>query len=92
MNWEICLKNIVDAFSLAVTVLIISIPEGLPVAVTISLAFSFKHMQKDNLLICEQSAMEKMAKITEICMGKTGSLTTKKMDVKRFWIQGKYYI
>ncbi|KNC73873.1 hypothetical protein SARC_13568, partial [Sphaeroforma arctica JP610] len=70
-------------FITGVTVLVVAVPEGLPLAVTISLAFSVKKMLKDNNLVRHLSACETMGNATAICSDKTGTLTTNRMTVKK---------
>ena len=61
---------------IGITVLVVAVPEGLPLAVTIALAFSVKKMQKDNNLVRHLHACETMGNATTICSDKTGTLTT----------------
>ncbi|KAG9396332.1 Cation-transporting P-type ATPase [Carpediemonas membranifera] len=71
----------IDFIILAVTIVVVAVPEGLPLAVTISLAYSMKRMMKDNLLVRHLSACETMGGATNICSDKTGTLTTGRMTV-----------
>jgi Ca2+ transporting ATPase len=64
-----------------VTIFVVAVPEGLPLAVTIALAFSVKKMLKDNNLVRHLSACETMGSATTICSDKTGTLTTSRMTV-----------
>jgi len=72
----------------AITILVVAIPEGLPLAVTIALAFSVKRMLADNNLVRHLSAAETMGCATTICTDKTGTLTTNEMTVRRMWLAG----
>ena len=72
---------VLEAFIIAVTIVVVAVPEGLPLAVTISLAFSTKKMLKDNNLIRHLAACETMGNATNIWSDKTGTLTENKMKV-----------
>ncbi|KDO22335.1 calcium-translocating P-type ATPase [Saprolegnia parasitica CBS 223.65] len=74
-------KEFLHFFIVGVTVLVVAIPEGLPLAVTISLSFSVKKMLLDNNLVRHLSACETMGSATTICSDKTGTLTTNQMTV-----------
>ncbi|KAE9019043.1 Plasma membrane calcium-transporting ATPase 4 [Phytophthora rubi] len=73
-------------FIIAITVLVVAIPEGLPLAVTIALAYSVKKMLVDNNLVRHLDACETMGSATTICSDKTGTLTTNRMTVMKVWI------
>ena len=75
------LRQLVNFFITGVTVLVVAVPEGLPLAVTISLAFSVKKMMQDNNLVRHLDACETMGNATAICSDKTGTLTTNRMTV-----------
>ena len=81
-------QEFVQAFIIGITVLVVAIPEGLPLAVTISLAYSVKKMQKDNNLVRKMHACETMGGADMICSDKTGTLTQNKMTVSEFWAGG----
>jgi Ca2+-transporting ATPase len=72
-----------DAFIIGVTIVVVAVPEGLPLAVTIALAFSTKKMLADQNLIRHLSACETMGNATNICSDKTGTLTENRMTVVR---------
>ncbi|CAL8326300.1 unnamed protein product [Merluccius merluccius] len=76
----------VKFFIIGVTVLVVAVPEGLPLAVTISLAYSVKKMMKDNNLVRHLDACETMGNATAICSDKTGTLTTNRMTVVQTYI------
>jgi magnesium-transporting ATPase (P-type) len=70
-----------EAFIIGVTIVVVAVPEGLPLAVTISLAFSTKKMLADQNLIRHLAACETMGNATNICSDKTGTLTENRMTV-----------
>ena len=72
-------------FLIAITILIVAIPEGLPLAVTLSLAFSVQKMMKENNLVRKLQACETMGGANIICSDKTGTLTQNKMFLTNFW-------
>lgn len=74
-----------DAFIIGVTIVVVAVPEGLPLAVTIALAFSTKKMLADQNLIRVLAACETMGNATNICSDKTGTLTENRMTVVRGW-------
>ena len=67
--------EMLDFIIIAVTVLVVAIPEGLPLAVTLSLAVSTKRMLKDKNLVRKLQACETMGGANNICSDKTGTLT-----------------
>lgn len=76
---------------IGITVLVVAVPEGLPLAVTIALAFSVKKMLNDSNLVRHLHACETMGNATVICSDKTGTLTTNRMTVvESFWAGNKY--
>ncbi|XP_021107924.1 plasma membrane calcium-transporting ATPase 3 isoform X2 [Heterocephalus glaber] len=81
----------VKFFIIGVTVLVVAVPEGLPLAVTISLAYSVKKMMKDNNLVRHLDACETMGNATAICSDKTGTLTTNRMTVVQSYLGDTYY-
>ncbi|XP_026673714.1 plasma membrane calcium-transporting ATPase 2 isoform X3 [Ceratina calcarata] len=78
--------NLVRHLIIGVTVLVVAVPEGLPLAVTLSLAYSVKKMMKDNNLVRHLDACETMGNATAICSDKTGTLTTNRMTVVQSYI------
>ncbi|KAF6158063.1 hypothetical protein GIB67_014857 [Kingdonia uniflora] len=70
----------------AVTIVVVAIPEGLPLAVTLTLAFSMKRMMSDMAMVRKLSACETMGSATIICTDKTGTLTLNQMKVTEFWL------
>lgn len=74
---EIVLKY----FMMAVTLIVMAVPEGLPMAITLSLALNMRRMLKSNNLVRQLHACETMGAVTVICTDKTGTLTQNKMQV-----------
>ncbi len=68
---------------------VVAVPEGLPLAVTISLAYSVMKMLEENNLVRHLGAAETMATVTVICTDKTGTLTQNRMAVTRMWLAGQ---
>merc|ERR1719150_1188820 len=89
-NWSF-LGNYVNFIIIGVTVLVVAVPEGLPLAVTLSLAYSVKKMMSDNNLVRHLDACETMGNATTICSDKTGTLTTNRMTVVQAYICAKHY-
>nr|CAD1817159.1 unnamed protein product [Ananas comosus var. bracteatus] len=78
--------TIVNYFAIAVTIIVVAVPEGLPLAVTLSLAFAMKKLMDDKALVRHLSACETMGSASSICTDKTGTLTTNHMVVNKIWI------
>ena len=74
-------KQILDIIILCVSIIVVAIPEGLPLAVTLSLAFSIKKMMDYNNLVRKMHACETMGGANYICTDKTGTLTKNEMSV-----------
>lgn len=70
-----------DTLMIAVTLIVVAVPEGLPMAVTLSLAYSMQRMLKTNNLVRKMHACETMGATTVICTDKTGTLTQNQMQV-----------
>ncbi|WJZ87183.1 hypothetical protein VitviT2T_006584 [Vitis vinifera] len=70
----------------AVTIVVVAIPEGLPLAVTLTLAYSMKRMMADQAMVRKLSACETMGSATTICTDKTGTLTLNQMKVTKYWL------
>ncbi|OWM82104.1 calcium-transporting ATPase 2, plasma membrane-type-like [Punica granatum] len=73
--------EMLEYFAVAVTIVVVAVPEGLPLAVTLSLAFAMKKMMNDKALVRHLAACETMGSATSICSDKTGTLTTNRMTV-----------
>eukprot|EP01117_Protostelium_nocturnum_P020224 TRINITY_DN8_c0_g2_i1.p1 TRINITY_DN8_c0_g2~~TRINITY_DN8_c0_g2_i1.p1 ORF type:complete len:1045 (-),score=339.09 TRINITY_DN8_c0_g2_i1:59-3193(-) len=78
----------VEFVIISITIVAVAIPEGLPLAVTLSLAFSMFQMMKDQNLVRHLVACETMGGATNICSDKTGTLTQNRMTVVRIWTSG----
>ena len=74
-------KNILDIIILCISIIVVAIPEGLPLAVTLSLAFSIKKLMDYNNLVRKMHACETMGGANYICTDKTGTLTKNEMSV-----------
>ncbi|XP_057498810.1 putative calcium-transporting ATPase 11, plasma membrane-type isoform X2 [Actinidia eriantha] len=81
--------QLLNFFAIAVTILVVAVPEGLPLAVTLSLAFAMKKLMRDKALVRHLSACETMGSASCICTDKTGTLTTNHMVVTKVWIGGE---
>lgn len=80
------LNAIIRIVAAAVTIVVVAIPEGLPLAVTLTLAYSMKRMMADQAMVRKLSACETMGSATVICTDKTGTLTLNQMKVTKFWL------
>ncbi|GMI91979.1 autoinhibited Ca(2+)-ATPase 9 [Hibiscus trionum] len=74
-------NDVVKIFTIAVTIVVVAVPEGLPLAVTLTLAYSMRKMMADKALVRRLSACETMGSATTICSDKTGTLTLNEMTV-----------
>ncbi|GMI87349.1 autoinhibited Ca(2+)-ATPase, isoform 4 [Hibiscus trionum] len=81
--------TLLNFFAIAVTIIVVAVPEGLPLAVTLSLAFAMKKLMNDKALVRHLSACETMGSATSICTDKTGTLTTNHMVVNKIWTCGR---
>ncbi|KAL4571741.1 hypothetical protein LXL04_018506 [Taraxacum kok-saghyz] len=82
-------SSMLDYFATAITIIVVAVPEGLPLAVTLSLAFAMKQLMKDKALVRHLSACETMGSATVICTAKTGTLTTNHMVVTKIFVSGE---
>lgn len=76
------LYKVINVVTICVTVIIVAVPEGLPMAISIAMAFSVTDMKEDQLMIKNLEACETMGTVTEICTGKTATLTNNNMSVQ----------
>ncbi|XP_052181723.1 calcium-transporting ATPase 9, plasma membrane-type [Diospyros lotus] len=75
------LDGVIKIFTISVTIVVVAVPEGLPLAVTLTLAYSMRKMMADKALVRRLSACETMGSATTICSDKTGTLTLNQMTV-----------
>lgn len=83
--------EMLEYFAIAVTIVVVAVPEGLPLAVTLSLAFAMKKMMNDKALVRHLAACETMGSATTICSDKTGTLTTNHMTVVKTCVCGTVF-
>ncbi|MCM1483039.1 MAG: calcium-translocating P-type ATPase, PMCA-type [Muribaculaceae bacterium] len=81
-EWMSFMAYMLQSFMIAVTLVVVSVPEGLPMAVTLSLAYSMRRMLRTNNLVRKLHACETMGAVTVICTDKTGTLTQNRMQVR----------
>lgn len=82
-EWIPFIESFLQSIMIAVALIVVSIPEGLPMAVTLSLAYSMRRMLRTNNLVRKMHACETMGATTVICTDKTGTLTQNQMRVYR---------
>ena len=70
-------QSFIQILIISVTLVVVAVPEGLPLAVTLALAFATRRMTKQNLLVRVLSSCETMANATVVCTDKTGELSTR---------------
>lgn len=80
--------KILTYFMIAITLIVVSVPEGLPMSVTLSLAYSMRKMAKQNNLVREMDACETIGAATVVCSDKTGTLTMNLMTVREAHFPG----
>lgn len=85
------LQSVLTAFVVAVTIIVVAVPEGLPMMVTVSLAMNMMKMARQNCLVRKLVASETIGCATVICSDKTGTLTQNKMQPVWFWANGREY-
>ena len=89
-DWITIAERVLQYFMVAVTLIVVAVPEGLPMSVTLSLAVNMRRMLKTNNLVRKMHACETMGAITVICTDKTGTLTRNEMRVHetKFYQEG----
>lgn len=80
-DWSHALAYFLQKIMIAVTIIVVTVPEGLPMSVTLSLAYSMRSMMKTNNLVRRMHACETMGAATVICTDKTGTLTQNRMTI-----------
>ncbi|XP_077217304.1 calcium-transporting ATPase 5, plasma membrane-type-like [Tasmannia lanceolata] len=83
------INGVIKIVTIAVTIVVVAVPEGLPLAVTLTLAYSMRKMMVDKALVRRLSACETMGSATTICSDKTGTLTLNQMTVVNAYVCGK---
>lgn len=84
-------QAIVEDFVVSITVVVVAVPEGLPLAVTLALSLSMFKMMRDNCFVRHLDASETMGQATTVCTDKTGTLTYNRMSVVRMMIGDVIY-
>lgn len=82
LGWLAVLREVLQIFMVSVAVIVMAVPEGLPMSITLSLAMSMRRMLKTNNLVRRMHACETMGAVTVICTDKTGTLTRNCMAVQ----------
>lgn len=83
------MEDVVTIFTIFISVILVAVPEGLPLSVSISLAYSFVKMKDEEILVKHPDSLEKMGGVEEICTGKTATLTENKMSVHAIYTQSR---
>ena len=81
-NYLLMAEHVLKYFMMAVTLIVMAVPEGLPMAITLSLALNMRRMLKSNNLVRKLHSCETMGAVTVICTDKTGTLTENRMKVR----------
>jgi Ca2+-transporting ATPase len=84
-------RHLLDYFVYMVIIIVVAVPEGLPMSVTVSLAIAWRKMSKANSLVRQLVACETIGSATVICSDKTGTLTQNKMTVSRVGLSGSVF-
>ena len=81
-DWLTISQHVLQIFMVSVAIIVMAVPEGLPMSITLSLAMSMRRMLKTNNLVRKMHACETMGAVTVICTDKTGTLTQNRMHVQ----------
>jgi Ca2+-transporting ATPase len=81
-EWLLISQKVLHIFMISVAIIVMAVPEGLPMSITLSLAMSMRRMLRTNNLVRKMHACETMGAVTVICTDKTGTLTQNKMSVQ----------
>ena len=81
-DWLTISQHVLNIFMVSVAIIVMAVPEGLPMSITLSLAMSMRRMLKTNNLVRKMHACETMGAVTVICTDKTGTLTQNRMHVQ----------
>jgi P-type E1-E2 ATPase len=84
------LTNAADIGITAIVLLMVAVPEGLPLAISIAMALSINKLKQDNILIKNVESIQTCAMLHDVCVGKTGSITTSEMKVAKFQISDNH--
>ncbi len=87
-DWPLLIQYLLGSIMIAVTLIVVAVPEGLPMSVTLSLAFSMRKLMKENTLPRTMHACETMGATSVICTDKTGTLTQNQMQVAEMKVEG----
>lgn len=90
-GWVSGINYVLHAFVYMVIIIVVAVPEGLPMSVTVSLALAMQKMTRANSLVRQLVACETIGSATVICSDKTGTLTQNKMQVDRAWWDGSTF-
>lgn len=92
MPFDQMLNTFANFVTQFITVIIVAVPEGLPLTISLSLAYSVVRMKKDGILIKDLNSPEVMGCVSEILIGKTGTLTYGDLKVTDFYVQSKHIV
>jgi Ca2+-transporting ATPase len=76
----------------AVVLLMVAVPEGLPLCISLAMALSIKNLKDDEILIKSMDAVQTCAMFNDLCVGKTGTLTSAKLKVQKYQLGNAYSV